>query len=138
MRRELHSALSGLLLSCDYEAGQAAMAERSYGEYADFFGPLFEVTRRYKVMNPEKMRDTYGKLIYILQDANSPEMLEELGMSLVAPIHTVHHKLKECGALDMLRDEQIAVATQVREANRDAQRHKGVSNLLAHQFPTLA
>ena len=74
MRRELHSILSGLLLSCDYEAGQTAMAERSYSDYPEFFAPLFEVTRRYKVMNPEKMRETYGKLVYLLQDANTPEM----------------------------------------------------------------
>ena len=52
MMRELHSVLSGLLLSCDYEAGQAALQDRSYSEYPDFFAPLFEVTRRYKVMSP--------------------------------------------------------------------------------------
>ena len=67
MRRELHSTLSGLLLACDYEAGQAAMAERSYSDYPSFFAQIFEVSRRYKVMNPEKMRDTYGKLVYLLQ-----------------------------------------------------------------------
>ena len=53
-------------------------------------------------MNPEKMRETYGKLIYLLQDANTADMVEELGFSLHAPIRTVHSKLKEVGALGML------------------------------------
>ena len=108
-----HSVLSGLLLACDYEAGQVAMSERSYAEYPDFFAPLFEVTRRYKVMNPEKMRDTYGKLVYMLQDANTPDMLDELGFSVWAPIKTVHERLKEAGALAMLGDDSLATATQV-------------------------
>ena len=64
-------------------------------------------------MNPEKMRDTYGKLMYMLQDANTPEMLDELGFSVWAPIKTVHAKLKECDALEMLSDPNIATATQV-------------------------
>ena len=113
MHRELHAVLSGLLLSCDYEAGQHAMGERAFDDFPDFFAPLFEVTRRYKIMNPEKMRDTYGKMIYLLQDANSEAMREELGFSLVAPIQTVHAKLKACDALALLQDEQMATATQV-------------------------
>ena len=36
-----------------------------------------------------------------------------LGFSLVAPIQTVHAKLKHCGALALLEDDQIATATQV-------------------------
>ncbi len=55
MLRELHSALSALLISCDYEAGQEAMAERSFSDFPDFFGPLFEVTRRYQIPSPEKL-----------------------------------------------------------------------------------
>ena len=105
--------LAGLLLACDYEAGPQAMSERAFEEYPDFFAPLFEVARRYKIMNPEKMRDTYGKMIYLLQDASTQEMAEELGFSLVAPIQTVHAKLKHCGALALLEDDQIATATQV-------------------------
>jgi len=110
---KVHAVLAGLLLACDYEAGQQAMSERAFEEYPDFFAPLFEVTRRYKIMNPEKMRDTYGKMIYLLQDASTQEMAEELGFSLVTPIQTVHAKLKQCGALALLEDDQIATATQV-------------------------
>ena len=113
IRKEIHAVLAGLLLACDYEAGQQAMSERAFEEYPDFFAPLFEVTRRYKIMNPEKMRDTYGKMIYLLQDASTQEMAEELGFSLVTPIQTVHAKLKQCGALALLEDDQIATATQV-------------------------
>ena len=40
-------------------------------------------------MNPEKMRETYGKMVFLLQDANTEEMVEELGFNLVAPIKTV-------------------------------------------------
>ena len=105
--------LSGLLLACDYEAGQQALAERSFADYPNFFAPLFEVCRRYKIMNPEKMRDTYGKMVYMLQDGNSEEMAEELGFDMVAPIKTVYAKLKACGAEAMLADERIATATQV-------------------------
>ena len=112
-RRELCSVLNGLLLACDYEAGQATMADKSYSDYAEFFTEMFEVARRYKVMNPERMRDTYGKLVYLLQDANAPQMQEELGFSVVVPLRTVYAKLEECDALDLLSDESIAVATQI-------------------------
>lgn len=40
-------------------------------------------------------------------------MQDELGFQLVAPIQTVHAKLKECNALAMLSDDSMAVATQV-------------------------
>jgi hypothetical protein len=113
MMRELHSVLSGLVLACDYEAGQQVMSERSYSDLPEFFAPLFEVTRRYKVMNPEKMRETYGKLMYILMDASTEDMIDELGFSVIQPIKTVHSKLKDCGALAMLSDDSIATATQV-------------------------
>eukprot|EP00908_Phaeocystis_cordata_P016809 Transcript_28123.p2 GENE.Transcript_28123~~Transcript_28123.p2 ORF type:complete len:572 (-),score=281.39 Transcript_28123:121-1836(-) len=121
--RELHALLSGLLLACDYGAGQAALESRSYAEYTEFFQSLFEVTRRYKVMNPEKLRGMYGKLIYLLQDANSEEVQEELGFSCVVPIRTVHQRLEEADCLELLHDEQLAVAVQVVTPDAGKSRH---------------
>ena len=110
--REIHSMLCGLLVACDYEAGQAALESRDYADYSGFFQELFEVTRRYKIMNPEKMRDTYVKLVYLLQDSNEEENQGELEFSPVIPIRTVYQKLKECEAHALLQDEHISLAVQ--------------------------
>ena len=48
-----------------------------------------QVARRYKIMNPDKMRTTYGKLMYMLMDAMDPDIQKAIGFSLVKPILTV-------------------------------------------------
>jgi hypothetical protein len=35
-----------------------------------------------KIMNPEKMRSEYGKLVYLMQDALNPEIMSLLGVRL--------------------------------------------------------
>ena len=59
--------MSGLLLSADYKLGQELFTDRDFETNADFYQKVFELGRRHKIMNPDKMRTTYGKLIYILQ-----------------------------------------------------------------------
>lgn len=53
----------------DYKRGQQLVADRDFDQNADFFQDVFEIGRRYKIMNPEKMRSEFGKLMYMLMDS---------------------------------------------------------------------
>eukprot|EP00960_Hanusia_phi_P062145 765063-Hanusia_phi.AAC.11 len=119
MIREVCSILCGLLVSCDYKEGQRLIENKNYVDNAEFFQKIFEVGRRHKIMNPEKMRSTYGKLIYMLQDAESPEVSEVLGFKCVSEIRTVFSFLQHAGALDLLNDPLVLLATsEIRSDNK--------------------
>ncbi|CAG8788482.1 22444_t:CDS:10, partial [Gigaspora margarita] len=66
-------------------SGQEMFANKSYEENEEFYQNIFEIGRRHKIMNPEKMRDAYGKLMYMLMERNG---------------------------LDVLYDEKVAIATR--------------------------
>ncbi|KAF8592747.1 hypothetical protein K439DRAFT_1379083 [Ramaria rubella] len=110
--RELCAILSGLVLAADYKRGQELFQDRNFENNAEFYQQVFELTRRHKIMNPEKMRTTYGKLVYVLMDAQIPEVKTLLDFSCVRPIKTVYSVLEEHGALDLLKDNLITVATR--------------------------
>jgi Protein of unknown function (DUF2009) len=61
----------------DYRKGQELIKGRDFKANAPFFRDVFEVGRRYKIMNPDRMRGTYGKLMYMLMDT-AAEQIEEL------------------------------------------------------------
>ncbi|EUC59348.1 adenylosuccinate lyase, putative [Rhizoctonia solani AG-3 Rhs1AP] len=63
-------------------------------------------------MNPDKMRETYGKLIYLLMDAQSHDVSDLLGFSPVVPLVTVYSTLEDHGALAVLEDPRLEVATK--------------------------
>jgi hypothetical protein len=65
--RELCAILSGLVLAADYKQGQELFTDRDFASNFEFYQKVFELGRRHKIMNPDKMRTTYGKLIYLLQ-----------------------------------------------------------------------
>lgn len=109
--KDVCAILSGLVVSADYKEGQKLIVGKEFKENATFFQTIFEFGRRHKIRNPEKMRDAYGKLIYLLQDSVIPEIQDLLQFSLVRPIHTVHSLLGERGALAVLEDELMATAT---------------------------
>ncbi len=79
--KHISSVLRGMVTSCDYAAGQTLLEDDNYSDYEKFFRQMFEIARRHKIMNPEKMRTEYGKLIYLLQDAVSPSIQPHLTFS---------------------------------------------------------
>ncbi|KAI8339385.1 hypothetical protein BC941DRAFT_349285 [Chlamydoabsidia padenii] len=109
--KELCAVLTGLVLACDYKRGQELFADRSYEENEEFFQTIFEIGRRHKIMNPEKMRTAYGKLMYLLADSMIPEVQDMLGFNCVVPINTVYSFLKERKGLKILHEELILLAT---------------------------
>ncbi|KAG0174277.1 hypothetical protein DFQ28_000116 [Apophysomyces sp. BC1034] len=110
--KELCAILTGLVLACDYKRGQELFADRTFDENEEFFQKIFEIGRRHKIMNPEKMRSAYGKLMYLLADSMIPEVQEMLGFTCVSPIKTVHSFLKERRGLGVLHEEIILIATR--------------------------
>ncbi|THH33480.1 hypothetical protein EUX98_g704 [Antrodiella citrinella] len=110
--RELCAILSGLVLSADYKQGQELFSDKDFQSNEEFYQQIFELGRRHKIMNPDKMRSTYGKLIYLLQDSQTPEVKDILGFSCVKPIKSVFTLLEEHNAVDLLRDDLVAIATK--------------------------
>lgn len=112
--RGVTSVLRGIITSVDYAAGQKLLNDGNYQDYEDFFRTVFEIARRHKIINPEKMRTEYGKLIYLLQDTVSPQVVRSnlLGFSTVGEICTVYRFLEDRGGLALLDDPLIELATQ--------------------------
>lgn len=89
----------------------SSLAERDIRDNAAFFQKIFEIGRRNKVLNPSKMRDTYGKLMHLLQDAQSASVAQSLGFSLYKELLMVGPFLEERGLGDLLHDERLVGAT---------------------------
>ncbi|TPX37682.1 hypothetical protein SmJEL517_g00551 [Synchytrium microbalum] len=110
--KELCQILSGLVVSADYKIGQELFSNRDFADNESFFQRIFELGRRHKVMNPDKMRSSYGKLMYMLMDSQIPEIQEMLEFNCVTPLQTVHGTLNAKTALNVLSDELMPVATE--------------------------
>jgi len=104
--------LRGMVTACDYKAGQGLLDDNDYSQYDSFYRQMFEIARRHKIMNPEKMRTEYGKLIYFLQDVVSPTIRPLLSFSCRKEILTVYRFLEERDGLAMLDSKYIKVATE--------------------------
>lgn len=109
--KEICAILSGLVVASDYRAGQNLIANKEFSDNASFFQDVFEVGRRHKIMNPEKMRSDYGKLVYLLQDSTAVELQELLQFKCVQPLKTVYALLEEKEGLALLEDPLVEVAT---------------------------
>jgi len=110
--KEICAILCGLVVASDYRAGQRLIVDKEFKDNEAFFQDVFEIGRRHKIMNPEKMRSEYGKLMWLLQDSQSPEVQESgFDLTLVKPLKTVYSFLKSRGGEGLLADALMEQAT---------------------------
>eukprot|EP01039_Chlorochromonas_danica_P000020 gene20-23_t len=103
----------GLMVANNLTKGEGIIKGRSLNDNVPLFADLFEIGRRYKVMNPSKMRGTYGKLMYILMDTESYNVKSELRIDFIKPLLTVHSFLKARGCEEILADPLWQEACQI-------------------------
>lgn len=105
--------LTGLVTAMDPDKGARVAEAQEYGRDGQkFLRRCFEIARRYKILNPERMRTEYGQMVYLLQDAAMPEIQEALGFSIVAPVRTVFTFLRDRDGLALLDDPLVHDATR--------------------------
>merc|ERR1719498_1841315 len=104
--------LTALICSNDYDRGQMVLEERNFEEYESDIQTMLEISRRYKITNPEKLRSEYGKLIMLMQDAVSSELKPLLGINVHREVMPVHEFLSKRGGEKLLDDPRIHNATR--------------------------
>lgn len=110
--KQLCAILTGMQVAHNYEEGQQLMQSRDFSTRSGFFQTVLEIGRRYKILNPERMRDSYGKLMYFLQDSKKPEVQELVEFDSVVRVRTVYDVLsKTPRGLELLEDPQLRTAT---------------------------
>ncbi|KAG7883559.1 hypothetical protein KL938_002796 [Ogataea parapolymorpha] len=112
--REICSILAGLVVSSNMKVGQKLIQDKTFSDNQEWYKTVFEIGRRYKIMNPERMRDTFGKLCYVVMDSMLPEVREHMEFDLYAPIKTVLGLIEsknDKSAIKMFDDPLIISAT---------------------------
>lgn len=111
--KNICSVLSGLVVanSDGVESFEKLVTNRNFSNHKALFQSVFEVARRYKLLNPERMRDSYVKMMYLLQDMSKPEVVDLLQFDIRIDVFTVYDLLKKCDRLSLLSDPFIHKAT---------------------------
>lgn len=100
----------GLIISTNLSQGEAMFGGKNHDDNISFYATIFEIGRRYKMMNPGKMRDSYGKLIYMLMDTESATQFSEY--KFVKPIKTVGRLVNKNELQELLKDPSVTIATE--------------------------
>lgn len=109
--KEICTVLTGLVVANGLDIGKTLVDGGDFAKHAEWYQSVFEIGRRYKIMNPERMRSSFGKLMYIIMDSRLPEIKQILEFDLYKPVLTVEMLLREHNALDILEDPLVLIAT---------------------------
>jgi hypothetical protein len=109
---DMLSISCGLMMSNNLSQGESILIGRSLDDNVPLFADLFEIGRRYKIMNPNKMRGTYGKMMYLLMDVRDAK--NNLSQhKFVKDILTVRLFCRQKGCEEILEDPLLAAAAGV-------------------------
>ena len=109
---DMLSIACGLMMSNNLSKGESILRNKTLDDNLPLFRDLFEIGRRYKIMNPTKMRNTYGKMMYLLMDTKSYQF-ELKDLNFVKDILTVPRFLSEKRCPAMAEDPLLARAAGV-------------------------
>ena len=109
--KAIASVLTGMITCLSMEAGADLARKKDFFRYKKAIQLLFEIGRRYKIMNPDRMRGEYGKMLYLLQDCAQSDLTSHLGFQAVVPVKTVHDVLEQGNCLEVLQDPHVCTAT---------------------------
>ena len=97
--KKIESVLSGQFIAMKMSKSTASLTE-------DWFKEAFEIGRRYKAMNPDRLRETYVKLMYMLQDSRSIGEYAEWSQESLKTVATAL-ELAEIDKADFLSDPLV-------------------------------
>lgn len=103
--------LLGLLISNNFKEGSKCVSTRGKLQNKAVVKRIVEVGRRYKRLNPEKMRTTYGKLLHILQDGCQPSLRRNY--ELTSPVLSASSFAANRHATAILDDRRLLMASAV-------------------------
>jgi hypothetical protein len=110
MVKQALNSFRGLVVALDLQRGAELMQQRDFSPFKGEIISAVEVSRRYKIMNPNLVRLDYVKFLYWIQDSVMCENIREtLGFSVARPILTVHDRLQELGIAQLLEDPRLGV-----------------------------
>jgi hypothetical protein len=109
--KAIASILTGMITCLNSQAGASLAKKKDFVRYKNAIASLFEIGRRYKIMNPDRMRGEYGKMLYLLQDCAQPDIQEYLGFNVCVPVKTVYDLLAQGNGLKLLLDPHVCTAT---------------------------
>lgn len=112
--KEICSILLGLVVSKNMKLGSEMVVEKNFKDHESWFKNIFEIGRRYKILNPNRFNDNFGKLIYMIMDSRKSEVKSHMEFDLYKPIKTVHRFLdsrEDKKALGLFEDTLLVNAT---------------------------